>query len=66
MGGTTNIIIDDNPWAIFMPVSPADIKAADMATPIKPLINKMMRNKKILMPVDCFKFSIKKLSCIVE
>ena len=57
--------MDERPCAIFIPVSPANMNANEMATPIKLLISKMMRKRKTRIPVDCFKFSINRLSCIV-
>ena len=65
MGGTTNIMMEESPCAILNPLSPKNIKIAAMTTPIKLLINKMMRNSRILIPMDCFKFSVKKSSFIV-
>ena len=57
MGGTTNIKMELMPCPIFKPVSPISMKTALAATPIKPLTNRITRKMRILIPVDCFKFS---------
>ena len=62
MGGTTNRKTELMPCPIFRPVSPANMKRAETATPIKLLTIKMMRNKKTRIPVECLRFSMNKLS----